>query len=405
MRTLLSLSLLLTILSAGTGPAKARPTGVVFHKDTLYRSDNRGDNWCLTWAADGSQVTSMCDGNWLGGKTSYHSHLYRVIGDPGDFRRRDIPNYPQFVRSTGSWFGYGIVSVDGVLYATISKTPRNQWSGPFHGIKLLTSSDNGNSWCRVNQRGEERLIGPEDEARNEVNADEMFFLAESGLAHQEQDAYPFSYVAFAQHGQDNAAAQDGYVYIYAPEGAHAHKLLLARVPKDKLAVRSAWEYFAGRDGAEPIWTKDLNLRGYVLTFPRKSDKDHYFGWYSWLPSIVWNEGLGLYIMVNGGTYAGHGMTESDKDYYDAWMHTETGSLGFWYARKPTGPWRKFYYTDYWTADDPKNRTYQPKLSPKWISADGQQMVLIWSDAMKNEQGRSHTVNYKWNHMKITIQTQ
>jgi len=32
------------------------------------------------------------------------------------------------------------------------------------------------------------------------------------------------------------------------------------------------------------------------------------------------------------------------------------------------------------------------------------MVLIWSDAMKNEEGRSHTVNYKWNHMKITIET-
>ena len=55
-------------------------------------------------------------------------------------------------------------------------------------------------------------------------------------------------------------------------------------------------------------------------------------------------------------------------------------------------------------DDPKNRTYQPKLSPKWISEDGKKMVLIWSDAMKNKEGCSHTVNYKWNHMEITIQT-
>jgi hypothetical protein len=55
-------------------------------------------------------------------------------------------------------------------------------------------------------------------------------------------------------------------------------------------------------------------------------------------------------------------------------------------------------------DDPKNRTYQPSLSPKGISKDGKEMVLIWSDAMKNKQGRSHTVNYTWNHMKVTIQT-
>ena len=98
MKTLLH-ALCLTSLAASAGipVASARPTGVTFHKDTLFRSDNRGDNWCLTWTADGSQVTSMCDGNWLGGKTSYHNHLYRIIGGPDDFRREDIPNYPQFV--------------------------------------------------------------------------------------------------------------------------------------------------------------------------------------------------------------------------------------------------------------------------------------------------------------------
>ena len=404
MRTLLlSWPRLLILLSVGVCQAGESPTGVVFHKDTLYRSDNRGDNWCLTWAADGAQVTSMCDGNWLGGKTSYHNHLYRILGGPEDFTRQDIPGYPRFIWKTGSWFGYGIVSVDGALYATVSKTPRNQWSGPFRGIKLLKSSDNGATWHRVGRDGTERHIGPSDEARNEVNVREMFFLEESGLPHQKQEAYPFSYVAFVQCGQDNSAAQDDFVYIYAPEGAHAHQLCLARVPRDKISLRAAWEYFAGYEDSKPTWTADLARRRYVHTFPEKSADDRYFGWYSWLPSVVWNEPLGLYIMVNGGTYAGRTMSNSDKDYYDAWMHTETGSLGFWYAPRAYGPWRRFFYTDYWTVDDPKNRTYQPKLSPKWISADGKLMVLIWSDAMKNEQGRSHTVNYRWNQMKITIQ--
>ena len=62
------------------------------------------------------------------------------------------------------------------------------------------------------------------------------------------------------------------------------------------------------------------------------------------------------------------------------------------------------YDDAWTADDPGNRTYQPKLSPKWIGPDGRDMVLIWSDAMKDAEGRSHTVNYTWNQMRITIET-
>jgi len=40
---------------------------------------------------------------------------------------------------------------------------------------------------------------------------------------------------------------------------------------------------------------------------------------------------------------------------------------------------------------------------KRISEDGREMVLIWSDAMKNAEGRSHTVNYRWNQMRVTIQ--
>lgn len=404
--TYVLIGLLLTVLSGiSMGEDRKIPIGVAFEKDTLYRSDGRGDNWCITWAADGSQVASMCDGNWLGGKPSYHNHLYRILGGPSGFTRQDVPGYPQFAWGTGSWFGYGIVSVDGALYATISKTPKNSWSGPFRGIKLLKSHDNGATWNRVDHQGHERRIGPEDKARNEVTPEEMFFLEESGLPHQDRQAYPFSFVAFVQCGQDNTAAKDGYVYIYSPEGAHAHKLCLARVPKDKMGIRRNWEYFARYDETEPVWTPNIDERGYAHVFPEKTVDGHYFGWYSWLPSVVWNEGLGLYIMVNGGTCAGHGMTDSDADYYDAWMHTETGSLGFWYAEKPYGPWHRFYYTDAWTVDNPKNRTYQPKLSPKWISADGRQMTLIWSDAMKNEAGRSHTVNYRWNQMRISIQTE
>ena len=382
------------------------PVGVVFHQETVYRSDGKGDNWCLTWAADDSQVTSMDDGDWLSTGHGYHNHLYRILGGPDSFARRDIPNYPDFSGEPGSWFGYGVVSVDGTLYSVVSKTPGTSWSGPFRGIKLLKSKDNGATWFRVGRNGNERKILRLDNARNEVNPEEMFFLEEFGLPHKTKEAYPFSYLDFVQSGKDNSAAKDDYLYIYSPEGAHAHELLLARVKKDRLGEREAWEYFQEYDDRdEPVWSSDIQRRGYVHIFPEKSHDGNYFGWYSWLPSVVWNEGLELYIMVNGGTYAGRGMTSSDADYYDKWMHTQTGSLGFWYSNKAYGPWHRFYYTDSWTVDHPKNLTYQLKLSPKWISEDGRQMTLIWSDAMKDKEGRSHTVNYRWNQMRITIRTE
>jgi len=392
-----------------TAPIKEEkpvPVGVTFNKKSLMRLGSRGDNWCLTWAKDGSQIVSMDDGNWLDQdiyESQIHNHLYRIIGETNNFERKDIPNYPELSGEEGSWFGYGVLAVNDNLYSAISKTPGTSWTGPFTGIKLLKSPDNGESWFRVDRAGNERPLSAKDEMRNIVNDEEMFFLKEFGIPHKEQEAYPFSFIDFVQNGQNNAAAKDEYVYIYSPEGAKAHQLNLARVPNDKIDVRNEWEYFTayGTDG-EPEWSKNITDRGYVHEFPEKSEDGRYFGWYSWLPSVVWNEGLGLYIMTNGGSYAGYGLTDSDEDYYDRWMHTETGSLGFWYSENAYGPWTQFYYIDYWTVDDDKNRTYQPKLSPKWISEDGKKMILIWSDAMKNEAGKSHSTNYLWNQMEIEI---
>jgi dipeptidyl aminopeptidase/acylaminoacyl peptidase len=100
---------------------------------------------------------------------------------------------------------------------------------------------------------------------------------------------------------------------------------------------------------------------------------------------------------------GGGMTSSDKDHYDGWMHSGSGSLGFWYSEKPWGPWKQFHYADHWVADDPRSRIYQPKLSPKWMSPDGREMVLIWSDAMPDTKGQTRNVHYTWNMMKISVE--
>jgi len=380
------------------------PTGVRFRHDTLFRTPTgKGDNWCLTWAADDSQITAMCDGDWLG--SHYHSRLGRISGGPDGFDRADIIAFPNFAPSAdgaNSWFTYGVISIDGVIYAACSKTPGPRWSGPFRGVKLLRSADNGRSWQRVSRDGGLRSLSSECPERNVVDAAEMFFLEEHGRAHVSAPAYPFAYFDFIQQGRDHSSAPDDYVYIHAPEGAHSHQLMLARASKHGLGRRDAWAYFAGMEGGSPTWSHDLADRSPSHTFPDQNSAGEHFGWYSWLPSVVWNPGLGLYVMVTGGTYAGRSMTGTDEDYFDKWMHEKTGSLGFYCAEQPWGPWTQVWYCEHWTADDPANLTYQPKLSPKWISADGEEMVLIWSDAMRDADGRSHTTNYTWNQMKIRL---
>ncbi|MCF6268942.1 MAG: DUF4185 domain-containing protein [Melioribacteraceae bacterium] len=402
----LLLVMVIFILNGCNNKLSVVPTGVEFKTETIKRIGLKGDNWCITWLKDGSQMTSMDDGNWLNRDVMYHHTVYRIIGNAEDFTIEDIPSYPQFTWAGGGWFGYGIYSVNGNIYSMVSRTQGTWWSGPFRGIKMLKSSDNGENWYRVNRDGEERLLEPFDSlSREDLTKAEMFSFEEFGQTRDSIAAYPFSYCTFVQNGQDNNAAKDEYVYIYSPEGAHANRLLLARVNNKEIEQRDKWEYFSGWDGDKPNWTSDISKRGTVYDYPEKNRNDEYFGWYSWLPSVVWNEGLNLYIMVNGGTYGGKGMTKGDEDYYHSWMHTKTGSLGFWYSENPYGPWTQFYYTDYWIAENEKELTYQPKLSPKWISDDGKKMILIWSDAMKNEKGRAHTINYLWNHMEINIQLQ
>ena len=38
-------------------------------------------------------------------------------------------------------------------------------------------------------------------------------------------------------------------------------------------------------------------------------------------------------------------------------------------------------------------------------SDGHEMILIGSNAMKNAEGQSHTVNHRWNQMRITLRTE
>ncbi len=387
--------------------------GVHFYKETLRRvggSGETGDNWCVTWAKDGSQITSMDDGSWLDPMGSYHNRLYRISGD-SDFNHNkdvsDVANYPGFLNNVGEsnepgWYGYGVVSIGETIYSMVSLTSGTKF-GPFLGVKMVKSPDNGERWYRVNKQGKSKYMPPSVQDF-ETAPDEMFFNKEFGKEGHGRTSYPFVWLSFVQNGKAASASPDGYIYIYSPEGSDSSQLLLARVQEDKFERRSNWEFFKSWNGSTPVWTNDISQRGAVLKYPDKSKNHYYFGWYSWLPSVVWNEGLGVYIMVNGGTYAGTGMTQSKSDYYNSWVHVESGSLGFWYSKNPYGPWEKFYYTDHFIVDNKNNRTYQPKLSPKWISEDGKRMTLIWSDAGKNDKGKYYSENYTWNQMEIEIKS-
>ena len=385
------------------------PVDVEFDPEIVRLGDN-GDNWCMTIGEDGALYTAQCDGRgWYnedGSKRDFKNyHVWRITGGPDTTSfHAEMIDHPDYSR-TGlteihgpiippdsviefpssslellhdwNWYGYGIVSVDGNLYQFISHCgARRGWSW-FDGTQLIWRPKDEEKWKRWNGTDAHDL---NRWLLNEGDNQLLFF---------NEPEHAFSFISVAQFGQDYSQNRDGYVYLYSPEGRErAANLNMARVKKEDILNRNKWEYFTklNEDGSAEWIKGDITKRGVVHHFPDG------WGFYSWSPSVVWNEKLGLFIMATGGAQRpGTGEVLSSSP------HNESGSLMFLYSEKPWGPWHQFYWKENWQVGEEINRLYLPQLSPKWISDDGKTMYMVFSDA-----ANSHSTYYKWNMQKVRL---
>jgi hypothetical protein len=161
---------------------------------------------------------------------------------------------------------------------------------------------------------------------------------------------------FVQYGPDYKGARDGFVYVVsqANDDAYAFSpdMVMARVPKGRVAERGAYEFFAGSgpDG-EPRWSHDIARRRPVFTDARGTQRI----------SLAYNAALRRYFLT------------SSHETGVAGPHN--ASLGVFDAAEPWGPWTTVYYDDHWSGND---RTYHHKFPTKWMSPDGRSMWLLFS---------------------------
>jgi hypothetical protein len=337
---------------------------------TTLHLGGHGDNWHMTWADDDKQYVSLCDGNGLPGTPDdrYHnSRAYTISGDPPAVTFEYLPGYPDLIGvdeplGSNRYYNFGILARDGKLYQYLS-TPNHQFREPdarFVGAKLITSPDNGSTWC--NQNGSSPVVWEPWDERSKNN---MLFFEEAGDA--------FSLLTVLQMGQGYRDNTDGFVYLYAPNGnveGTMNQLVMCRVPADRILSRDAYEFFVAlRPDGSAEWTTRIEDRGVVYTFPS--------GWvnttvhpYAWHPSVVYYAPLGVYLMANWGM----GCTAEGK-----WFG-KPSYLGFWTAPSPWGPWTQVHEEREWQPEgEAKARAYQPQIGPKWISGDGSSFWLVWTD--------------------------
>lgn len=345
--------------------------GASRREDTVTRLGGNGDNWHMSWAADDTQISALCDGfGWSDPPLeSFNSQLFHVVGGPTDARFEVVPGFPALsddpakIGDRARYYGFGTLAVDGAVYQFMSTFNHGVEGSDellaFVGAKLVYSPDGGRTWH--NQDGSTPVRWePYDERSRQT------------MAFYEEENEAFSLLSIVQMGKDYAANTDGYVYVYSPNGIDEgtmNELVMFRVPKDKLPDRGAYEYFAGRRGDDATWSPDIEARVPVETFPR--------GWvnrtmhpYSWHPSITYNEPLGVYLMANWGMGCSPEGLWFGKPSY----------LGLYAAQNPWGPWEQFHEETAWTpGGDAGARAYQPQIAPKWIAPDGSSFWIVWTD--------------------------
>jgi hypothetical protein len=365
----------------------------------------------MTWAADDNLYTMMDDGiGWNEDGVKWGTKFIRISGDESFDASgvKEVEGWP-FNEVESPFYGYGTYSVDGRIYTWLWKSESDRWYRRPIANRLLYTDDFGKTFYRWN--------GTKVTAENfgETNPESFFFYKEDPRRkYGNTDAYAFNWIAFCQNGKDNSAAKDDYVYMYAVEQYDVTRLSLIRVHKDKVTDRAAYEYFKGLDGETPVWTVDMAQRGPTITYPAKNVNGEDWLWCSWHPSVVYNPGLNRYLMVS------YGISDGDKEFFASWCNrcSRSATIGMWHAKKPWGPWTRFYYQAEWkTPGDPPpewgfsgdaSRTYQFKFNPKWIDDDGRTMHLIWCDAGGRWDGANFGHSdywYKWNQVKITLDVQ
>ena len=283
--------------------------------ESIVRKAKGGDNWPMTWADDGHLYTAYGDGN------GFEPHIpeklslgfARIEGAPDDFAGVNIRSATGEQKGNGKagQKASGMLMSGGVLY---------MWARNAGNSRLAWSSDHGRTW---------------------EWSDWTF-------------ATSFGCPTFLNFGRDYAGARDGYVYIYSHESGDAYlpadTMVLARVPKDRIRDRKAYEFFERRDAMNaPVWTTDVLRRGPVFTHAGACYRS----------SISYNAGLARYLWCQ--------VLPGDDPRF-------RGGFGIYDALEPWGPWSTAFFTEAWDVGPGETSSFPTK----WMSADGRTFYLVFS---------------------------
>ncbi len=372
LRTLFTVStvVLLALCSCGKsntahphGEDSFRITSVQVEDHTTYQLANpvfpsfTGDLWPCAWGEDDRLYVANGDGFGFG--LVWSDIVFSIVtGDPPHLNGT-TPKRAFGPHIAGVWGPEslmvnrkptGLTCVDGALYLFFQNL-KHEWSdNPFgdapHG-SISMSSDRGSSWQYDHGRP-------------------MF------------TDHVFTTGFFLDYGKCQQYAPDEYVYVYGldynwrfSDTFLQTKLYLARVGRESILNRSAWEFFAGsaEDGT-PTWSTDIGDKVPVL-----EDATLYRGKRSGISqgSVVYIPQIGRYMYSSRAEYE--------------WIFYEAGA--------PWGPWTRVSVIDWkgkWT--ESFHGGYPVIVPSKFLDPDGRGGWIITSLSISTLGGKFYNMSLR-----------
>jgi hypothetical protein len=337
-----------------------------------YTQPNGSDLWPATWGDDGNVYTFFGDGGGFGGdnergRASFGIAMIAGAPPPTTATAHNIyggyqAEHPSAINGKASAIiaiGADFYAIAGLYEASDLKSeyPHEPSGSPNH-LEIAYSIGNAYSWqqsswtfCGMQPGGQHLLKGT------------------------------FCPQGFVSYGAGNAGAPDQYVYVFGADAASnwgsgqsdaPAKTYLARVPNDKIATQSAYEYFSGWDGrGAPIWRSDTEQMQPVFSDGNAAQPGctQVCGMASPIAEAVFVPALKRYIAVAQGGYA--------------------AQTSFYEAPNPWGPWAVISYNNIDAASGSggwanlgtaAGESLGVHFVNAWTSTDGQTLWAIYSSS-------------------------
>jgi len=348
-----------------------------------YRYPGTGsDMHWWTWGIDDAIYVLDDDGKNFGGPINY-AHVLKVTGTPPNHKVEAVTDFMEIPfrkmmpkDKMLSRYVDGIIAVDSLLYVSIydydwnlprnmpyfdSIRPRLEVYDCFPGVKdstmlsnmhfsstysknygiagIIKSTDFGKTWTNVPNANTPRFLGPKF-------AGLTFLNFGPGYSNVPGDLSPYVY----------AMSNDGSWET----GDH---VFMARVHKDSIINREAWQFLSAIDNDKPSWSKSEDE-----SYPVFKDPGHVGH-----PTISYNAALKRYILGIYSDVVPHREDASVKE-WRTW--DKASELQLYESKYPWGPWKLFYNEKPWGGTE--HSCYLPQIPNKWWSKDGLSGTIMFA---------------------------